>query len=202
MYASRILGSLIVSHLDCCCFSGRSSVGSPAGPGRTAPATWSTPRRGAYSVPRDHPKPAPDPPARRQAAEVKMVGYITISHGILDQFIRFILRFLECPSRSLLLLRVFLNVCKANSNHVAFALYAFCILRGQFRLNIHGETHDMAREYSGTRLSRHCIAGNAASRFPFITYVRQLQITIRSNFTRFPPFILRGQFWLNIQTRK
>ena len=48
---------------------------------RTTPATWSTPRRGACSVPRDHPTPAPDSPARRQAAEVKMVGYITIAHG-------------------------------------------------------------------------------------------------------------------------
>ena len=74
--------SLIVSHLDQSCFSGRSSAGSPAGSGRTTPATWSTPRRGACSVPRDHPTPAPDSPARRQAAEVKMVGYITIAHGI------------------------------------------------------------------------------------------------------------------------
>ena len=32
-------------------------------------------------MPRDHPTPAPPPPARRQAAEVKMVGYITISSG-------------------------------------------------------------------------------------------------------------------------
>ena len=55
--------------------------GSPCGSGRTAPATWSTPRRGACSMPRDHPTPAPDPPARRQAAEVKMVGYITTAHG-------------------------------------------------------------------------------------------------------------------------
>ena len=47
-----------------------------------APATWSTPRRGACSVPRDHPTPAADSPARRQAAEVKMVGCITIAHGI------------------------------------------------------------------------------------------------------------------------
>ena len=46
-------------------FLGRSSAGSPAGSGRTAPATWSTPRRGACSVPRDHPTPAPDSPARR-----------------------------------------------------------------------------------------------------------------------------------------
>ena len=46
-------------------FSERSSTGSPAGSGRTAPATWSTPRRGACSVPRDHPTPAPDSPARR-----------------------------------------------------------------------------------------------------------------------------------------
>ena len=63
------------------CFLGRSSAGSPAGSGRTAPATWSTPRRGACSVPRDHPTPAPDSPARRRAAEVKMVGYITVAHG-------------------------------------------------------------------------------------------------------------------------
>ena len=62
-------------------FSGRSSAGSPSGPGRTTPATWSTPRCGACSVPRDHPTPAPDSPARRQAVEVKMVGYITIAHG-------------------------------------------------------------------------------------------------------------------------
>ena len=34
-------------------------------------------------MPRDHPTPAPDSPARRrQAAEVKMVGYITAAHGI------------------------------------------------------------------------------------------------------------------------
>ena len=40
----------------------------------------STPRRGAScSVPRNHPTPAPDSPTRRQAAEVKMVGCITIS---------------------------------------------------------------------------------------------------------------------------
>ena len=71
-----LLGSLIVSHLDQSCFLGRSSAGSPAGSGRTTPATWSTPRRGACSVPRDHPTPAPDSPARRRAAEVKMVGYI------------------------------------------------------------------------------------------------------------------------------
>ena len=64
------------------CFSGRSSAGSPAGSGRTTPATWSTPRRGACSVPRDHPTPAPDSPARRRAAEVKMVGYITTAHDI------------------------------------------------------------------------------------------------------------------------
>ena len=32
-------------------------------------------------MPRDHPTPAPDSPARRQAAEVKMVGYITVAHG-------------------------------------------------------------------------------------------------------------------------
>ena len=49
---------------------------------RTAPATWSTPHWGAYSVPRNHPTPAPDSPARQQAAEVKMIGYITISSGI------------------------------------------------------------------------------------------------------------------------
>ena len=73
--------SLIVSHLVEKCFLGRSSAGSPAGSGRTAPATWSTPRRGACSVPRDHPTPAPDSPARRRAAEVKMVGYITVAHG-------------------------------------------------------------------------------------------------------------------------
>ena len=73
--------SLIVSHLVEKCFSGRSSAGSPAGSGRTTPATWSTPRRGACSVPRDHPTPAPDSPARRRAAEVKMVGYITVAHG-------------------------------------------------------------------------------------------------------------------------
>ena len=46
---------------------------------RTTPATWSTPHWGACSVPRNHPTPAPDSPARQQAAEVKMVGYITIS---------------------------------------------------------------------------------------------------------------------------
>ena len=74
--------SLIVSHLDQSCFLGRSSAGSPAGSGRTTPATWSTPRRGACSVPRDHPTPAPDSPARRRAAEVKMVGYITTAHDI------------------------------------------------------------------------------------------------------------------------
>ena len=79
MYSN--LGSLIVSHLDQSCFLGRSSAGSPAGSGRTTPATWSTPRRGACSVPRDHPTPAPDSPARRRAAEVKMVGYITVAHG-------------------------------------------------------------------------------------------------------------------------
>ena len=73
--------SLIVSHLVEKCFLGRSSAGSPAGSGRTTPATWSTPRRGACSVPRDHPTPAPDSPARRRAAEVKMVGYITVAHG-------------------------------------------------------------------------------------------------------------------------
>ena len=39
------------------------------------------PRRGACSVPRDHPTPAPDSPPRRRAAEVKMVGYITVAHG-------------------------------------------------------------------------------------------------------------------------
>ena len=32
-------------------------------------------------MPQDHPTPAPDSPARRQAAEVKMVGYITVAHG-------------------------------------------------------------------------------------------------------------------------
>ena len=32
-------------------------------------------------MPRDHPTPAPDSPARRRAAEVKMVGYITVAHG-------------------------------------------------------------------------------------------------------------------------
>ena len=32
-------------------------------------------------MPRDHPTPAPDSPARRRAAEVKMVGYITTSSG-------------------------------------------------------------------------------------------------------------------------
>ena len=58
------------------------SAGSPAGSCRTPPTTWSTPRRGACSMPRDHPTPAPDSPARRQAAEVKMVGYIRIAHGI------------------------------------------------------------------------------------------------------------------------
>ena len=58
---------------------GRSSAGSTAGSGRTTPATWSTPRRGACSVPRDHPTPSPDSPTRQQAAEVKMVGYIVIS---------------------------------------------------------------------------------------------------------------------------
>ena len=31
-------------------------------------------------MPRDHPTPAPDSPARRRAAEVKMVGYITTAH--------------------------------------------------------------------------------------------------------------------------
>ena len=83
LHFTGILGSLIVSHLDQSCFSGRSSPGSPAGSGRTTPATWSsTPRRGACSVPRYHPTPAPDSPARRQAAEVKMVGYITIAHGV------------------------------------------------------------------------------------------------------------------------
>ena len=73
--------ALIVSHLVEKCFLGRSSAGSPAGSGRTTPATWSTPHRGACSVPRDHPTPAPDSPARRQAAEVKMVGYTTVAHG-------------------------------------------------------------------------------------------------------------------------
>ena len=53
-----------------------------AGSGRTTPATWSTLRRGAYSVPRDHPTPAPDSSARRQTAEAKMVGYMAIAHGI------------------------------------------------------------------------------------------------------------------------
>ena len=33
-------------------------------------------------MPRDHPTPAPDSPARRRAAEVKMVEYITTAHGI------------------------------------------------------------------------------------------------------------------------
>ena len=33
-------------------------------------------------MPRDHPTPAQDSPARRQAAEVKMARYITIAHGI------------------------------------------------------------------------------------------------------------------------
>ena len=33
-------------------------------------------------MPRDHPTPAPDSPARRRAAEVKMVGYITTAHDI------------------------------------------------------------------------------------------------------------------------
>ena len=32
-------------------------------------------------MPRDHPTPAPDSPARRRAAEVKMVEYITTSSG-------------------------------------------------------------------------------------------------------------------------
>ena len=73
--------SLIVSHLDQSLGGGRSSPGSPAGSCRTTPATWSTPRRGACSVPRDHPTPAPGSPARRRAAEVKMVEYITIAHG-------------------------------------------------------------------------------------------------------------------------
>ena len=63
-------------------FPGRSSAGSPAGSGRTTPATWSTPRRGACSVPRNHPTLAPSSPARRQAAEVKVVECITIAHGI------------------------------------------------------------------------------------------------------------------------
>ena len=35
----RLLGSLIVSHLDQSCFSRLPSAGSPAGSGRTAPAT-------------------------------------------------------------------------------------------------------------------------------------------------------------------
>ena len=71
------------SQLDQSCFSGRSSSGSPSGSCRTtAHATWSTPRRGAGSVPRNHPTPAPGSPARRQAAEVKMVECITIVHGI------------------------------------------------------------------------------------------------------------------------
>ena len=52
---TRISISLIVSHLDQSCFSGRTSAGSPSGSCRTAPATWSTPRRGACSVPRTHP---------------------------------------------------------------------------------------------------------------------------------------------------
>jgi hypothetical protein len=52
-----------------------------AGSCRTTPATWSTPRRGACSVPRDHPTPALDPPASQQVAKVKMVRYITISSG-------------------------------------------------------------------------------------------------------------------------
>ena len=72
--------SRIVSHLDQSCFSGRSSACSPAGPCLTTPATWSTPRQGACSVPQNNPTPAPDSPARRQAAEVKMAGYITIAH--------------------------------------------------------------------------------------------------------------------------
>ena len=45
------------------------------------PTTWSTPRRGACSMPQNHPTPAPDSPARRQAAEVKMVGYITMAEN-------------------------------------------------------------------------------------------------------------------------
>ena len=40
-----------------------------------------TGERGACSVPRNHPTPAPDSPARQQAAEVKMAEYITISSG-------------------------------------------------------------------------------------------------------------------------
>ena len=32
-------------------------------------------------MPRNHPTPAPDSLARRQAAEVKMIGYITIAHS-------------------------------------------------------------------------------------------------------------------------
>ena len=32
-------------------------------------------------MPRDHPTPAPDSPARRRAAEVKMAEYITTSSG-------------------------------------------------------------------------------------------------------------------------
>ena len=49
----------------------------------------------------------------------------------------------------------FFYVRKATSNHDPFKLYASCILRGQFRLNIHGETLDMARECAVTNLSRH-----------------------------------------------
>ena len=81
IHDTRTSISLTVSHLDQSFFSGRSSAGSPAWSCRTVPATWSTPRREACSVPRNHPTPAPDSPARRQTAEVKMVGYITISSG-------------------------------------------------------------------------------------------------------------------------
>ena len=56
--------------------SGRSSVGSPAGSGRTTRATRSTPGWGTCSVPRAQPMPAPDSPARRRAAEGETVGCI------------------------------------------------------------------------------------------------------------------------------
>ena len=84
----------------------------------------------------------------------------------------------------------FFNVRKATSNHDSFTLYAFCILRGQFRLNIHDEAHDTAYVYAAASLRRHCTAGNIAVRFPF--YARKATSN-HDPFTLYVFCILRGE---------